>query len=46
MALTAPIHKNRTTTMGRISGYISSTAIFNNVNLWSELYEETEDFTS
>ncbi|CAG7731917.1 unnamed protein product, partial [Allacma fusca] len=41
MSTTAPIHKNRTTTLGRISGFIASGGLFRNINLNSQIYPES-----
>ncbi|CAG7731916.1 unnamed protein product [Allacma fusca] len=46
MATTAPMHKNRTTTLGRISGFLNGGGLFSNVNLPAKLYPESRDLTS
>jgi len=42
----APMHKNKTTTLGRINGFFSPTSLFKTVNLASKLYEESRPFSS
>lgn len=42
----APMHKNKQTTMGRISGFYSSGSLFKDINLSSKIYEkESHPFT-
>lgn len=42
----APIHKNKTTTSGRINGFVSDSSLFKDINLFGKLYEESVPFTS
>jgi len=46
MATTAPMHKNRTTTLGRINNFISKDSLFKSVNLSSKIYSDSTPFTS
>ncbi len=38
----APIHKNRQTTMGRISGFYNSGSLFRSLGIQSKIYQETQ----